>query len=344
MKKKLIYLCLLALLSVASLTGCGNKEEKNNPNYNPDNYLSGTHYALMIVENYGAVYMELYADKAPATVTNFVNLVNEGFYNDLTFHRIMEGFMIQGGDPMGNGSGTATYTIPGEFALNGYENTISHLRGTLSMARTEELNSASCQFFIVHEDAVGLDGYYASFGKVISGMSIIDAICASAVVEDDNGTVLTKNQPVISSIVMIEKDAAVFDTSAEITPAAPELPVATASISIVNVTNPEQIVPQDTWTITEGAKTYLLQTTKNLSSLALYEVDFTQDVPYSEECPLAYSTDIGASSFVTMQIELPEEELPSKVIVAKEYNGATSVYFLFNDSAKDSIYLVPVLN
>lgn len=344
MKKKLIYLCLLALLSVASLTGCGNKEEKNNPNYNPDNYLSGTHYALMIVENYGAVYMELYADKAPATVTNFVNLVNEGFYNDLTFHRIMEGFMIQGGDPMGNGSGTATYTIPGEFALNGYENTISHLRGTLSMARTEELNSASCQFFIVHEDAVGLDGYYASFGKVISGMSIIDAICASAVVEDDNGTVLTKNQPVISSIVMIEKEAAVFDTSAEITPVAPELPVATASLHIVKVNNPEHMILEDQWVITEGGNTYFLTSTEDLLSLALYETDLTNGIPYDINNPLAYSSDLGAATYISIQISLPEEPLPTKLLVAEEHNGALSKYLLSYDPNEETIYLVPVLN
>ena len=346
MKKKLVYLCMFSLLSILLLAGCGNKEKKNNPYYDSDNYLTGTHYAVMDIKDYGAVFLELYADQAPATVTNFVNLVNEGFYNDLTFHRIMEGFMMQGGDPAGDGSGMAKYTIPGEFVLNDFNNTISHVRGTISMARTEnDYNSASCQFFIVHEDTIGLDGHYAAFGKVISGMGVIDAICANAIVEDDNGTVLKKNQPVIDSIAIIEKEAAIFDTSADSKPEEPELPSSSAVVSIAKVNNPEQIVAVDKWPITEGGNTYFLTSSENLLSLALYDTDFTRDIPYNEDAPLAYSRSIGAGSFVSMQITLPEgEALPSKIIVAEEYTGAISMYLLSYDPNAESIYLIPVGN
>ena len=186
MKKKLVYLCILSLLSVVLLAGCGKNKNKDNPNYNSDNYLSGTHYAFMEVEDYGQIYMELYADKAPATVTNFVNLVNEGFYNGLTFHRIVNDFMIQGGDPNGDGSGSSTYSIPGEFATNGFNNTLSHLRGTLSMARlANDPDSASCQFFIVHEDSEFLDGNYAAFGHVTEGLEVLDAVASVATYPND---------------------------------------------------------------------------------------------------------------------------------------------------------------
>ena len=120
--------------------------EKNNESGENDMYKTGTHHAEMIVKDYGTVKMELYADIAPITVANFAKLVNEGFYNGLTFHRIMSGFMIQGGDPLGNGTGGSDEEIKGEFALNGVENSISHTRGTISMARASAYNSASSQF------------------------------------------------------------------------------------------------------------------------------------------------------------------------------------------------------
>lgn len=144
------------------------------------------------------------ADVAPITVENFANLVNEGFYNGLTFHRIISGFMIQGGDPLGNGTGGSSKTIKGEFASNGVKNSISHVRGTISMARSSMPNSASSQFFIVHQDSTFLDGKYAAFGTVTSGMEVVDKICADTAVEDDNGTVAKNNQPVIEKITIID--------------------------------------------------------------------------------------------------------------------------------------------
>ena len=167
-------------------------------------YSTGKHHAKIVVKNYGTIALELDADVAPITVENFANLVNEGFYNGLTFHRIISGFMIQGGDPLGNGTGGSSKTIKGEFASNGVKNSISHVRGTISMARSSMPNSASSQFFIVHKDSTFLDGQYAAFGTVTSGMEVVDKICADTAVEDDNGTVAKNNQPVIEKITMID--------------------------------------------------------------------------------------------------------------------------------------------
>ena len=205
-KKKLFIFSILSLFFTLFLTACGTNAQENNPNYDSSKYLSGYHYAKMEIKDYGTITLCLDADSAPATVTNFINLVQEGFYNGLTFHRIINGFMIQGGDPNGNGTGGATYTVPGEFSINDYNNPISHTRGTISMARSKKYDSASSQFFIVHEDSTGLDGSYAGFGTVISGMEIVDAICANTITEDDNGTVLTQNQPVINSITILPAD------------------------------------------------------------------------------------------------------------------------------------------
>ena len=173
----------------------------------PQELLSGKQYVEIDVADHGVITVELDADAAPITVTNFVGLANEGFYDGLTFHRIISGFMIQGGDPNGNGSGGSGKNIRGEFSRNGVNNPITHERGVISMARSNAPDSASSQFFIVHEKAAHLDGQYAAFGHVLSGMEIVDEICASTPVTDDNGTVLKQNQPIITSIRVIEKPA-----------------------------------------------------------------------------------------------------------------------------------------
>lgn len=180
-----------------------NNEENEESEVN-DMYSSGTHHAQIVIKDYGTISLELYADIAPITVSNFAKLVNEGFYDGLTFHRIIEGFMIQGGDPLGNGTGGSDENIKGEFAMNGVQNSISHVRGTISMARATSYNSASSQFFIMQEDTPSLDGQYAAFGKVTDGIEIVDKICEDTQVEDSNGTVLKENQPVIKKITMID--------------------------------------------------------------------------------------------------------------------------------------------
>lgn len=166
-------------------------------------YSSGIHYATIEIKGYGKIKLELDANNSPITVANFAKLVNEGFYNGLTFHRIIDGFMIQGGDPLGNGTGGSSETIKGEFKLNGVKNRISHVRGVISMARSRAYDSASSQFFIVHENSTFLDGQYAAFGRVTEGIEIVDEICENTVVQDRNGTVLSENQPIIEKITMI---------------------------------------------------------------------------------------------------------------------------------------------
>lgn len=155
------------------------------------------------IKDYGIIQVELDADTAPITVENFENLVNQKFYDGLTFHRIIAGFMIQGGDPEGNGTGGSDKTIKGEFSSNGVENSISHKRGVISMARSSDKDSASSQFFIMHQDAPYLDGEYAAFGKVTKGIEVVDQICEAVEVIDGNGTVEEANQPVIESIRMV---------------------------------------------------------------------------------------------------------------------------------------------
>ena len=195
--KRLISIILMAALLSLCLTGCGDTREnadkstakttkkesfaeKKDAGTSNSQYLTGKHHAEIVIAEYGKLELELDADVAPITVTNFVNLAKKGFYNGLTFHRIMSGFMIQGGDPNGDGTGGSEETIKGEFKSNGIENTMSHKRGVISMARTQnDPDSASSQFFIVQADSDFLDGDYAAFGKVTAGMDIVDKICQS---------------------------------------------------------------------------------------------------------------------------------------------------------------------
>lgn len=164
----------------------------------------GIHHVEIEIADYGTIKLELDGDAAPITVENFLTLAGDGFYDGLTFHRIMEGFMMQGGDPQGDGFGGSENTIQGEFAFNGIENDLSHVRGTISMARSNDPDSASSQFFIVHEDSTYLDGYYAAFGHVTEGMEVVDAVCQDAQPTDNNGTIPAEAQPVITSITVVD--------------------------------------------------------------------------------------------------------------------------------------------
>lgn len=194
--KKLFKFGMVMLLAI-SLVGCGSDDSSSNEK---DDLLSGNHHAVIDVKDYGVIKVELNADEAPITVTNFVKLAKDGFYDGLTFHRIIDGFMIQGGDPEGNGTGGSDETIKGEFSENGVDNVLKHTRGAISMARSQDYDSASSQFFIMHETNASLDGQYAAFGYVYEGMDVVDKIATSVPVTDNNGTVEAQNQPVINSI------------------------------------------------------------------------------------------------------------------------------------------------
>lgn len=194
--------CLFTCCMLTLLSGC---QSKSNPAaVSSTDLLHGTYQAEIAVKDYGTIFLELDADTAPITVTNFVTLAKSGFYDGLTFHRIISGFMIQGGDPNGNGTGGADHTIIGEFKENGFENSIRHKCGVISMARSNDPDSASSQFFIMHEDAAHLDGSYAAFGHVTEGMDIVDAICETVVPQDGSGTVAPEDQPVIETIQITE--------------------------------------------------------------------------------------------------------------------------------------------
>ena len=165
---------------------------------------TGKHHVAITVRDYGTITVELDADAAPITVQNFLDLADSGFYDGLTFHRIIEGFMIQGGDPEGTGMGGSDKTIKGEFSANGVENPLSHTRGAISMARSSAMDSASSQFFIVQKDSTFLDGQYACFGYVTDGMDVVDAIAADAQPTDGNGTIPADQQPVIESVKVLD--------------------------------------------------------------------------------------------------------------------------------------------
>ena len=162
------------------------------------------HHVQITIRDYGTVTLELDSDAAPITVQNFLDLAKSGFYDGLTFHRIMDGFMIQGGDPTGTGMGGSSKTIKGEFALNGWDNPISHKTGVISMARAQNPDSASSQFFICVADAAFLDGSYAAFGTVTEGLEIVLQIAKDAKPIDDNGTIPAEAQPVIESITVLD--------------------------------------------------------------------------------------------------------------------------------------------
>lgn len=192
MKKFFKVICTIALVII--LTACGKKED----------LMSGKHHVQIDVKDYGIIKLELDADTAPITVTNFINLASSGFYDGLTFHRVVEGFCIQGGDPAGTGMGGSDKNIKGEFAINNVQNDIKHTRGTISMARSSAYDSASSQFFIVQKDSTFLDGQYAGFGYVTEGMEVVDEIAKNTIVEDANGTVDKANQPIINSVKVID--------------------------------------------------------------------------------------------------------------------------------------------
>ena len=200
-KKSSKLICsILAVVMVLMLAACGDAQEDENKTEDV-----GTHHVEITIKDYGKISVELYGDKAPITVENFLKLAGDGFYDGLTFHRIIEGFMMQGGDPLGTGMGGSEEKIKGEFAINGVENDLSHTRGAISMARSTANDSASSQFFIVHKDSTFLDGQYACFGYVTEGMDVVDAVCeAKLPVVDGNGLVAAESQPVIESIKVID--------------------------------------------------------------------------------------------------------------------------------------------
>jgi len=193
MKKLLLFLAAAAIV-LFSLSACGGETAEKQGST-----------AKIEVKGYGTITVQLDAANAPLTVANFVRLAESGFYDGLTFHRVIKGFMIQGGDPNGDGSGGSGTSIKGEFPNNGVDNPLKNTRGAIAMARQNgRPDSATSQFFIVQQDSPHLDGDYAVFGRVTEGMDIVDRICDETPVQDNNGTVLKADQPVITSIKILD--------------------------------------------------------------------------------------------------------------------------------------------
>ncbi|MBR6807012.1 MAG: peptidylprolyl isomerase [Clostridia bacterium] len=207
--KRFIALFLSALFCVLLMSSCGNDEQADETSANTlaaektenvPEMQEITYYADIVIKDYGTITVALDGKSAPITVENFVKLAKDGFYDGLKFHRIIEGFMMQGGN--GESAGKTAETIKGEFAANGVSNSLTHVRGAISMARTPAYDSASSQFFIVHEDSTFLDGKYAAFGYVTAGLNIVDAVCTAAKPIDGNGGIAEADQPVIEKIVI----------------------------------------------------------------------------------------------------------------------------------------------
>lgn len=193
---------LVFIISILLLTSCGLEMPINN---RVEKEFEDPIKVKMEIKNYGTIELEVYPNLAPITVDNFITLVKNGTYDGTTFHRVIKDLMIQGGDPTGTGYGGTNKTIKGEFSANGVENILKHERGVISMAIVgNDYNSASSQFFIVQKTNSSLDGRYAAFGRVTSGIEIVDSICNNTKVEDSNGTVLKENQPVITRIYVVE--------------------------------------------------------------------------------------------------------------------------------------------
>ena len=207
MKRLLIAIVsLLMIFAVACSSDTGDSNEAGGEAESNAAAVQGigTHHAEIEIQDYGTVSLELDGDTAPITVQNFLDLAKAGFYDGLTFHRIIDGFMIQGGDPNGDGTGGSEKTIKGEFSSNGVENGISHKKGVISMARAQDPDSASSQFFIMVEDSPFLDGDYAAFGHVTKGQEIVDKIAKDAKPTDDNGTIEKAQQPVIKTVRIVD--------------------------------------------------------------------------------------------------------------------------------------------
>lgn len=201
--KRAFCAALAVCLFGVCLSGCQNKADAGEADADTSGQEGQQEcYADIDMQDYGVITLKLEPEEAPVTTENFIKLAKDGFYDGLTFHRIIEGFMMQGGDPDGNGTGGSEQTIEGEFSNNGHDNSLSHTRGAVSMARSRDYNSASSQFFIVHEDSTFLDGEYAVFGYVTEGMDIVDEICTSAQPADGDGAIPPEAQPVIRTVTI----------------------------------------------------------------------------------------------------------------------------------------------
>ena len=345
--KKIAYLCILSLFLTLACTACGKKNtEMENPFEDPANYYSGLHYVQMYVYGYGNIFMVLDADAAPATVTNFLALVDAGFYDGLTFHRVVDGYMIQGGDPKADGTGKSGFTVPGEFAANGHENPLSHVRGTVSLARNEkDYNSGSCQFFIVQEDSTKLDGEYAAFGTVVHGMDVVDKICENTPVKNKNGMVDYKYQPLILAAFVLSEEEFKYLEQYDFNP--PEEEEKDDESGYYLPLTMEMSAPDhgktviDSWLLNEAAETYLLSSTDDLTEVGIYAITDITTLTYDKEKPLASYKNLKAEELIEVRLLVPET-IPAHFLILKDKDGVLYRYYIMYNGKDGGVMLVPV--
>lgn len=343
--KKIAYLGIISLFLALACFGCSKKTEMENPYEDSSNYVSGLHYVQMYIYGYGNLYMVLDADAAPATVTNFIALVDNGFYDGLTFHRVIDGYMIQGGDPKADGTGKSGFTIPGEFAANGHDNPISHVRGTISMARSDDYDSASCQFFIVQEDSTKLDGEYAAFGTVVYGMDIVDKICEETPVKNKNGKVDYIEQPLILFATVLTEEEFKYLEQYDFNPPEEEETedesgyYTPLTMELVSADHGRTVI--DTWKISEGAEVYLLSSVDDLAEIGLYEITDISKLEYDKENPLASYTNLNADEQIEVHLLVPET-IPAQFLIIKDSNGVLYRYYVMYNGQDGGVLLVPV--
>ena len=267
---------------------------------------SPTHYAIIDIADYGQITVALDGNSAPETVENFVTLAEEGFYDGLTFHRIIEGFMMQGGDPDADGTGGNKdedgneINIAGEFYYNGYDNYLSHVRGAISMARANDYDSASSQFFIVHEDATSsLDMLYAAFGYVIEGMDVVDAVCEAAEPTDDNGTISAEDQPVITSITIYtpeEYEQLLADSTPDAEPVAIDAKI--AEVTAIN----EGMLSLTIYGLTESGAEYEITDLKDVDLTNYESTEETEEYTIASDTVIYTVVDGALTEIETSEI------------------------------------------
>lgn len=345
--KKFTYLCILSLFCVMLFAGCSKKDNYPNPNYDTENYLSGLHYVKITLSEYGDLYAVLDADAAPATVTNFIRLAYEGFYDGLTIHRVVDDFIIQGGDPKGNGTGGSAYTLPGEFSANNFEgNTISHVRGTISMARSNDYDSASSQFFIVQQDSVALDGLYAAFGTIVSGMDYVDILVADMVSsaanfsDSANGLITADKQPQIGSVTVLTEEEFKYLESYDFVLPEKNDTDEDFSVSMESVTADHGKDTVAKWTVNEDSEYYLISATSSIEKISLYEIDLAT-MEYDKENPVATYDNLNRGELIEAQIVVPEG-IPSHILLIEKTSGTLVRYLITYDGFHGGALLAPL--
>ncbi len=309
---------MLGLAVVATVfSGCGSSDTDTKVE---KEYKTGLHYVEMDISGYDPVFIELDANAAPITVTHFMDLVESGFYNGKYFYRFIKDFVLQGGDLNEND----VPTVEGEFLFNGYPNTLSHTRGAISMARTNDYNSADCQFFFVLQDQKGLDGYYAAFGYVIAGMSTIDSICET-LISDSDGAITNDFLPTIETLKVVDAATAYEAKNAETVYPDPVVVLTARECSEYIFNN----YTKEHYVFDEDGDYYVFEASEPLLSFRAYPFDMEK--AFYDEDAVIFNIEYDKGDLIGIKLKVSDSNLPKYVIVLDEHNGGTRSCALTND-------------